>query len=136
MESIVVHGSLNLKMNLTQIIDGYPGHEHSFPIFPLYKDVIELVAQSKTTYTPTFLVDYGGPWGENWFYETGKLADLVILDKNPLDNIRHTNAISQVMKNGRLYDANTLDEVWPRQRKLEKLWWWDLEPSGVPGMEK
>jgi amidohydrolase family protein len=45
--------------------------------------------------------------------EGGKLADLLVLDANPLENIRNTNTIKYVMKNGRLYDGNTLDEVWP-----------------------
>jgi imidazolonepropionase-like amidohydrolase len=51
--------------------------------------------------------------------EAGKLADLVVLAKDPLTDIRNTNSITHVMKNGRLYDGNTLDELWPRQRKLE-----------------
>jgi hypothetical protein len=34
------------------------------------------------------------------------------------------------MKNGRLYDANTMAEVWPRQKQIARLWWW---PSGAPG---
>src|SRR5687767_3809501 len=54
--------------------------------------------------------------------ETGKLADLVVLDANPLDNIRNTNTIRFVMKNGRLYDGNTLDEVYPRQKKNTFYW--------------
>ncbi len=50
--------------------------------------------------------------------EPGKLADLVIFEQNPLDNLRNTNTIQMVMKNGRLYNGNTLDEIWPRQREL------------------
>ena len=41
-----------------------------------------------------------------------------MLDKNPLDDIRNTNTIRYVMKNGRLYEGNTLDEIWPRQRQV------------------
>src|SRR5690606_27202379 len=51
-----IEGSLDLKLNLTQIADGYSGQEHSFPIVPLYKDVVEFVARTKTYYTPTTLV--------------------------------------------------------------------------------
>ena len=50
--------------------------------------------------------------------EPGKLADLVIFEQNPLDDLRNTNTIQMVMKNGRLYNGNTLDEIWPRQREL------------------
>jgi hypothetical protein len=228
-------GGLDLKMNLTEAMDGYPGREHSLPIFPLYQDVVTLMAKSGTTYTPTLLVNYGGPFGENYFYEhndihemakvrrfvphdeidnrslrrpgwfrddqyvfnriaagakaiveaggkvglgghgqldglgdhweiwalasggmkphdvlrvatlfgaqaigfdhdlgslePGKLADLIVLDANPLDDIHNTNTIKYVMKNGRLYEGETLDEVWPRQRKLPQPWWWGREPK-------
>ena len=54
--------------------------------------------------------------------ETGKLADIIVLDANPLENIRNSNTLRYVMKNGRLYDANTLDELWPRQRKATFYW--------------
>jgi len=234
-------GSLDFKRNIAEILDGYPGHEHSYPITPLYKDIIQAAAESKIAYTPTLLVSYGGPWAENYFYsrenpyhdkklsyftpykdlasksrrrpgwfmdeehvftkhaefvedlinagglagvgshgqlqglgfhwelwatasgtsivnalkaatilgaesigldgdlgsiEIGKLADLVILEKNPLENIRHTNSIIQVMKNGRLYDGNTLDEVYPRQKKADKFWWQQEKPTGLPGIKK
>jgi Tol biopolymer transport system component len=46
----------------------------------------------------------------------GKLADLVVLDGNPLEDIRQTAAIRHVMKAGVLYDAKTLDEIWPEAR--------------------
>lgn len=47
--------------------------------------------------------------------ERGKLADLVVLDKNPLEDIRNSESIHMVMKNGFLYNEN-LDEIWPSQR--------------------
>jgi Tol biopolymer transport system component len=219
-------GGGNFVLNLTQMIDGYPAQEHSWPITPIYKDVVQLVVQSDLIDTPT-IGDVESGWGyygrqieasqmdkikrfdarysvstrqflrERDYYnlesytfprkaadfakviaaggkvalgshgdsgqatqadiwgiasggmprmevlrsctlsaaeamghkgdigsvEVGKFADLQVLDKNPLDDIANTLSIRYVMKNGRLYDANTLDEVWPRQRKLPGQWW-------------
>ena len=53
--------------------------------------------------------------------EPGKLADLVVLDANPLDSIRNSERVAMVMKNGVLYNEN-LDEVWPRERRRGALW--------------
>lgn len=226
-------GGLDLKLDLTHVIDGFSGNEHSLPIVPLYNDVVELVAQSGIGYTPTLLVNYGGPFAENHFYTTeevhddaklrrfmphdvvdsksrrvawfredeyaypktaaqatkivregghvgvgshgqlqglgyhwelwalasggmtpmealraatlhgaemigysrdlgslekGKLADLVILDDDPLRDIRNTNSIRYVMKNGELFEGDTLDQIWPEKRPLQALSWWDDEP--------
>jgi cytosine/adenosine deaminase-related metal-dependent hydrolase len=60
--------------------------------------------------------------------EPGKLADLQVLDQDPLTRLENTNSIRYVMKNGRLYQAATLNEIWPRQRALPPQWWWRLEP--------
>src|ERR1041385_3892281 len=60
--------------------------------------------------------------------EAGKLADINVLDANPLDNIKNSNTLKYVMKNGRLYDANTLDELWPRQKKAS-FYWQQGEPT-------
>jgi imidazolonepropionase-like amidohydrolase len=61
--------------------------------------------------------------------EGGKLADLQVLDANPLEDIRNTNTLRYVMKNGRLYEAETLKEIWPRTRELPRLWWREREPA-------
>ncbi|MGH8178257.1 MAG: amidohydrolase family protein, partial [Steroidobacter sp.] len=72
--------------------------------------------------------DVIGRAGELGSLEPGKFADLLVLERNPLEDIRNTLSIEQVMKNGRLYDADTLDEVWPRQRPLPPLWFRDDGP--------
>ncbi len=220
-------GALDMKMDMTQIQDGFPGNEHAMTAVPLYDDIIQLFVRTGVSYTPTLQINAGGLPVEQFFFTTesphsdaklnhftphyfvdhkterlgwalpseyifsevarsaaeiqragglvgvgshgelpglgyhwemqayaaggmtpheilraatmgssktigrdreigslepGKLADIVILNRNPLLNIKNTLSIDQVMKNGRLYDGNTLDEVWPRERRLPELW--------------
>ena len=234
-------GALDLKLNLTHVIDGFHGNEHTLPITPLYNDVLQMFAKSGIAETPTLIVNYGGPFGEDYWFENsevhenaklnhftphrvidqrtkrrpgwfrkdeyefpklaaqmakllragglvgvgshgemqgigyhwemwmlasggmtplevlkcatlngskiigrpeelgsiepGKLADLVIFDKSPLDDIHNSNTIHWVMKNGELFEGDTLNQVWPEQKKLEPLWFWnnyDVPKAGEP----
>lgn len=233
--TVTTEGALDLKLDMTHAMDGFGGNEHSLPIVPLYQDVVQLFARSHTAYTPTLLVLYGGPWAENYFYETtevhdepklnrftphneidgltrrrpwfrkdehsfpqtaaqcakiqraggligvgahgqlqglgyhwemrslamggmtprevlkaatidgariigleqdlgslevGKMADLLVLEKNPLESIDHTNSLRYVMKNGELFDAETLKQLWPVEKEIRPFWWWEELPNG------
>ena len=226
-------GGLDMKLDMTHVIDGFSGNEHNFPLPELHRDVVELVARSGIAYTPTLVVSYGGPAGEDYFYvhesprndpkllrftprpfldartqrrswfaeeehvfsrvaaqaakiiraggrvgvgshgqlqglayhwelwalasggltpaealraatrhgaemigvsqdigtvTPGKLADLVILDADPLADIRHSDDIAYVVKNGEVFEGDTLDKVWPEREPLPEQWWWDLGP--------
>ena len=55
----------------------------------------------------------------------GKVADLIVLDKDPLADIRNTTSVRLVMKGGVLYSAESLDELWPEARAFGPRWWKD-----------
>ena len=46
----------------------------------------------------------------------------VVLDRNPLESIRNSEARAMVMLNGRLYDAKTLNEIGSHPRPHPVLW--------------
>ena len=225
-------GGADTKADLTYAVDGFSGLEHAFPVAPIYDDLVQLVAQTGITYTPTLVVAFGAalpifrllaekrphedPRVSRWFpdgalhsatssrllwfapedyndrqvaagadailraggrvalgghgeiqglsnhwememlaaggmdnhdvlrvatiygaeamgyaedlgsVEVGKLADLVVLDRDPLTDIGATQDIAFVMKDGTMYRGRTLDEVWPGERPLTRPW--NLEP--------
>tara|TARA_B100001142_G_scaffold45550_1_gene41815 strand:- start:341 stop:1564 length:1224 start_codon:yes stop_codon:yes gene_type:complete len=68
--------------------------------------------------------------------EKGKLADLVILDQDPLINIRNTNSVDLIMKNGRLYDGDNLNEIYPLNKNNSNFDWQQIKPDSLPGIKK
>jgi hypothetical protein len=55
--------------------------------------------------------------------ETGKLADLIVLDQNPMEDIHNSQYVHYTMVNGRIYDSETMNEVGNVDNKRGKFWW-------------
>ena len=64
--------------------------------------------------------------------EPGKLADLVLIDGNPLADIRQSDRIAQVMQNGRLYDAKTMNQLAPVAKPRKPLFFENADGSTMP----
>ncbi|PHR61352.1 MAG: amidohydrolase [Robiginitomaculum sp.] len=79
-----------------------------------------LQALKTATITPAKHLGYAKDIGS---LEVGKLADLVIMEANPLENIRNTDKISHVMLGGRLYESDTMNEILSGDRKRTPYYW-------------
>jgi imidazolonepropionase-like amidohydrolase/Tol biopolymer transport system component len=66
---------------------------------------------------------YLGLDGDLGSIEAGKLADIIVMERNPLEDIRHTESIRYTMINGRLYNAATMSEIGNRPRPRGKFYW-------------
>jgi len=55
--------------------------------------------------------------------KVGKLADLIVMDKNPLEDIRNSESIIYTMVNGRLYDTETMNEIGNHPKERAKFYW-------------
>jgi imidazolonepropionase-like amidohydrolase/Tol biopolymer transport system component len=67
--------------------------------------------------------DYIGMQKDIGSLEVGKLADLIVMDKNPLEDIRNSESIIYTMANGRLYDTETMNETGNYNVTRTKFFW-------------
>jgi hypothetical protein len=106
-------GSLDLWLDMTMGQDGYSGTEHN----PAGGAAVRRRGAA------------GRP------VEDGDHTDLVVLDRNPLVDLRNSNSVRWVMKNGRLYDGSSLDEQWPERRPARGFYWQstDVAPERTTG---
>jgi adenine deaminase len=65
--------------------------------------------------------------------EAGKLADLIVLNANPLEDIRNSNIIAMVMKNGELFEGDTLRMQSPEERPAPEMGFPWADPAGSGG---
>jgi Tol biopolymer transport system component/imidazolonepropionase-like amidohydrolase len=66
---VVPEGGGKFQQNISMLVDGHTGLEHSIPIANGYNDLTQLWGATKFGYTPTFVVAYGGLTGETYFYD-------------------------------------------------------------------
>lgn len=66
MRSVAEGGSL-FGFDMTLIADGNTTIEHNVPLSTFYDDVLQYFSKSKTGYTPTLVVTYGGPAGDPYW---------------------------------------------------------------------
>lgn len=66
---VVPEGGGKLQQNISMLVDGHTGLEHSLPIARGYNDLTQLWKATQFGYTPTFVVAYGGMMGEEYFYD-------------------------------------------------------------------
>lgn len=72
---VVPEGGGKLHQNISMLIDGHTGLEHSLPIPTGYQDLTTLWSATKFGYTPTFVVSYGGLMGEEYWYDRHNVWD-------------------------------------------------------------
>jgi Tol biopolymer transport system component len=97
------------------------GIDSHFELWQMASAMTPLQALRTATIFPAMFIGIDRDVGS---LEVGKLADLVVLNSDPLANIRNTTDIRYVMKGGALYDGGTLDQIWPEAKPFQRFYWY------------
>ncbi|EAR01663.1 amidohydrolase family protein [Maribacter sp. HTCC2170] len=74
--------------------------------------------------------NYIGAGKEIGSLKEGKLADLIVLENNPLEDIRNTESVIYTMANGRLYDTDTMHEIGNNTNNRGMFWFENNKYNG------
>ncbi|UVO50850.1 amidohydrolase family protein [Sphingomonas sp. SUN019] len=76
---VVAEGGSLFGMDMNLVADGNSTLEHNVPLETFYDDVVQLFSQTKTNYTPTLVVSYGGPAGDPYWRQATDVFDNPLL---------------------------------------------------------
>ena len=117
MRSVAEGGSL-FGMDMALIADGNTTLEHNVPLGVFYEDVLQFFSKSKTGYTPTLVVTYGGPAGDPyWRSHTDVFRHPLLAKHQPPTTLAANNARREIAPEEDYVDDDSAREA----HKLAKL---------------
>lgn len=137
--NVLSESAADPQMNLTQIMDGVTGLEHTMGLAPFHDDVVRFWAGTEAGMTPTLSVVYNGPMGEGWFHQADKLWEdpklTRFIDPMSLMRVRNTThlwpddmyAWEMARELRKLYDAGTSLQLGAHGQMMGLGTHWELE---------
>lgn len=90
---VVAEGGSIYGLDVTHIADGNSTVEHNIPLETFYDDILQFFAASKTNYTPTLVVTFGGLAADPyWRQHTDVFANPLLQAHTPPTKLRADNA--------------------------------------------
>ncbi len=108
----VAEGASLFNFDMSLIADGTSTLEHNVPVSTFYEDVLSYFSQSKTNYTPTLVVSYGGPAGDPYWRSHTDVFEQPILKRHiPPTQLLAANARREMAPEGDYVDRDNAREA-------------------------